>query len=936
MDESTFPLAGGSELAQAAAAARATSSDSNVALAAMSEKLGAPIDALRLPTRMVNYANTKALTTVADLVRLAPEALLLERNLGRTSIADTEARIREYLGVPWHAARAYLLERDEQGAAMIGVTAAEAPAATVQAPPWRALQDSVTSQDRALPLGYLRLPSRLASFAYHQGLKTVGDLLSWSEGELLSAENLGRGSIAKGAEVIAQTLAARAEAEVHGAQNGLLHFADFMQRSIGELSSQERLILTQRSGLVSPTQTLAQVGELLGVTRERVRQLEAKAYAELAQQAKLHGHCERIADALQTFGLVTPVRELGLRGVAELSATEEQSTLLGTYLSDVLQSEYRVTTLWGEPLLTRHSDAALAAKLQTLEGAARACVYPAASEGFSALLAQRAGMPIEEVHSLRPFLPFPFEIHSEVGKADMVLGLAGNRQDAILAHLRLAKGPVPVTELEARFGRSNLPRELVWVRHGTVTLPEVIDGYATWLERIGPLTESILAVAGPSRQWSTLELLPLLEEKADLPEWVNAWTLGSLYKHADNGFGPVAYLGRNVIGLRGAEDTKNEQDDAGKRMHLAPLTEQILAEAGMPCAEEDVRQRVLAVRGLNAGTWNLLRTRAPFVLFGDGRMGLAPRDYPFSEEATARLLTAFRQALGLRQRGMNVREQREWLAGYTDSVSVALLGSAWDARAFRSLVRHDKRFRSNIAGGIGLREWESARTETQGETLSRLLTEGGGRVAVATLEQELTGRDGELRLSAQWGLLAAKVGARLEGDTVVRRQVPELATHAAQAHAPSERDDAGDDAGGLALGPRAKRVLSEVPARTAQLLQAMMQEAVQGTRTLPSALDMLFWHRVMQAHLGYYVEAEQLARVTELAEKVQSAGANAAQRCDAECTCLATAALGYLLEQDDAKNDTALGGLDDDEAVLRVVWGELEGVVREEGRDATF
>ena len=58
--------------------------------------------------------------------------------------------------------------------------------------------------------------------------------------------------------------------------------ADRLRAAIGRLPEREATILRLRFGLDGgPAQTLDQVGAALGVTRERVRQLEGRALARL-------------------------------------------------------------------------------------------------------------------------------------------------------------------------------------------------------------------------------------------------------------------------------------------------------------------------------------------------------------------------------------------------------------------------------------------------------------------------------------------------------------------------------------------------------------------------------------------------------------------------------------------------------------------------------
>ena len=59
----------------------------------------ASIDSLPLPTRMANVAARLGLVTVGDLARRHPAALLLEKNLGRTTVADTRVVLERAMGI---------------------------------------------------------------------------------------------------------------------------------------------------------------------------------------------------------------------------------------------------------------------------------------------------------------------------------------------------------------------------------------------------------------------------------------------------------------------------------------------------------------------------------------------------------------------------------------------------------------------------------------------------------------------------------------------------------------------------------------------------------------------------------------------------------------------------------------------------------------------
>ncbi|MEY2703392.1 MAG: hypothetical protein RLY43_2031, partial [Bacteroidota bacterium] len=63
--------------------------------------------------------------------------------------------------------------------------------------------------------------------------------------------------------------------------------SDQVQEILNDLSEKERRILEMRHGLVDGIQhTLEEVGKKFGVTRERIRQIEAKAHEKIRQHEK--------------------------------------------------------------------------------------------------------------------------------------------------------------------------------------------------------------------------------------------------------------------------------------------------------------------------------------------------------------------------------------------------------------------------------------------------------------------------------------------------------------------------------------------------------------------------------------------------------------------------------------------------------------------------
>src|SRR5581483_3979209 len=92
----------------------------------------------------------------------------------------------------------------------------------------------------------------------------------------------------------------------------------------------EREIVSRRFGLFDRKETLEQIGEMLGITRERVRQLEKSVVARLKASAEqgsvphISDFQARVIELLQGQGQVARVSELAAK-LTEAADREEQA-----------------------------------------------------------------------------------------------------------------------------------------------------------------------------------------------------------------------------------------------------------------------------------------------------------------------------------------------------------------------------------------------------------------------------------------------------------------------------------------------------------------------------------------------------------------------------------------------------------------------------------
>jgi hypothetical protein len=332
-------------------------------------------------------------------------------------------------------------------------------------------------------------------------------------------------------------------------------------------------------------------------------------------------------------------------------------------------------------------------------------------------------------------------------------------------------------------------------------------------------------------------------------------------------------------------------------VHIAPALEEILRAHGRPMSEDDAREALGRLRGVTENGWLVMRMKRPFLLLDGGMLGLYPRDVPGGEARSNRVLGALYELLHAEQRGIPGVEVGRFVTELGD------VAEGITPRMLRSLARIDGRFRLSVSGAIGLAEWDSVRVPTQAETLESLIEEGGGSVAVETVRARIVTGSGEPIPRPNLVNIAISVGARVVGDLVVRR---------------SERE-------GRARSDLVARLVTELPERTAQVFERLLDEVLgqvtpQGSANVEA--ELAAWETTLRGHAATdcpHIELDQVAAILKGARLLLAR----LDTLDGDAKALARTAIAYVLCTDDADTDLAVGGLDDDEAVLARVSAAL-------------
>lgn len=834
--------------------------------------LAEPVDH-RVPTRMANWAARNDVETFGDLVAHSPLALLEERNLGGTSIRKTRQVIEGSTGLTWEALRARLGHE-------------EAPVETpVDDASWDALRRQLPEARGATPLEQIPLPKRMLTFVVEpRGLETLGQLVLCEEAELRAVPKLGRRTVTEAAAAIRahlESLPRRSASEPPDAMPSLDDLPELMAHVLGRasrLAPVDRLVFSRRAGFHGAAPKLGQLGDMLGVGRERVRQLEMRAVEQLAREWWVQPTRARIEAALEDGAL--PLERLARDAL--FSEADDQVEAFDYLLRRVLGGEMRVVRVGSETLVARANPSDVETALTEARRRTRALDFPVP------LLAALEPARREAAALCAGLVPY-FEacLRAELTVADggagaMATGLGNGLEARLLAYLESLDGPVrrDVAEaaIDGRCGR--MPDAVIYVARGVIALPKHVPDFHLWMTRLSPLCISIMREE-PGRQWSVTELLDEASERAQLPDWMGHWHLASMLRHG----GQVRYLGRLQVAL-------DEDDAPEERRHVRDLLRELLRDAGGPVPLAALLEKMSALRGGNEHVYRLALLAAPFVQVDVDRYGLLERDLPGGPEALAEAANALEAELEARQQGVGAG------AALTLIRELSPEHESWTLEMAKTVARLHDAFRLNRSGGIGLADWDDERLPTRRAIITGLVEQEGGRVPLARVMDAIEAAFGRRPSRVQIGNLGSPHGLRLRGGELVHEAVLEEEQPEAPTPMPRIQGFPG------VAEPLFRRLLAEPPVP----LERLRAEARAYVEVFERARD-----------AGSLIDPDEARRLSEAAvrllERTREAPAEEAR--------LARAAVRYFVVSADAEDDFAIGGLDDDAAVLDAVARHL-------------
>ncbi len=451
-----------------------------------------------------------------------------------------------------------------------------------------------------------------------------------------------------------------------------------------KLAQNERGVWAGRLGFRCEPMTLKQISDQIGVTRERVRQIEVKIYKKVQRHPFWDDLSRRIKEHLR--GRTSP---LFLNGLSAIDPWFEGADQLVHPLREVSDHIPRLgfhILTWNDlPVISALSQA------QWIEAndEAKSLLMAIAGQNLSErdALSQAAGVLISKGEDMREALieeVSKFCVWSVLPDGSRILAGFGKSAAALVSGvLQASESPLHIDEIQRRVSSysayeatnaRNIQRAASEVGmlygRGTYGLMKHCPLNPSQMLAIRAEVEDIISGGSSSKQWHSSELYEeLLNRGFEYEGKLTKYIINIALSNSTN----LVYLRRMIWGVRGKWN-----DNADARLDVKQAIVSLLEEEGKPMSTAQIRSRLIEGRGLN--THFQIWASSPLVRLGPGLWGLEGRDLDMEH---ARML-AYRllKELSVRQEGMHVSEVAAFL-GLSSEAEVSMLASVANTDGLR-------------------------------------------------------------------------------------------------------------------------------------------------------------------------------------------------------------------------------------------------------------
>lgn len=706
------------------------------------------VDHLDLPPRPANCLRANGIFYIRDLIQCTESDLYRLPNFGMKSLRAINSALAEINLPPIKSAHA----SDRQSAELqipsfttLTISTSENiddPITLIRvAPPWLL---SIFLAD----LGFqVRTINALSS----QGFSVVGDIANFTREMLLDIPNFGRTSLRDLAQQLKLAIERGpalnasnqqlADAEDNASSPALNKASIRLSSQFRNLNSLPSIILAAvsslppnveqavraRMGLDSDSMTLQEIGDDMGLTRERVRQLEAKGISKICRdyvwrdglKAKLAKLLDGRDDPLPFSGL--PILDTWFCGI-------EQMREPFNYLLEhqrILNHHFTLLQANGQLFVSRLSqdewNKTVKQAMRLLgDGVNQGWCLSEARRRVGDLLGNKGGELRSELWATAKQFAHFSSPHTD---SEPVLVSYGRGAEALVeAVLSESDRPLHYSEIPQRvaerYGKSIEVRR-AHAAAGKVALLYGKGFYGflkhcplNYQERELVREEVLEAIShgASDRQWSCAELMDILNERGlDFDGRLNAYTLNI----ALIGSSEINYLGRYLWAQSGTASS-----GASHRIDIRQAVTSLLMQAGKPMSTSEIKETLRKDRGIS-NSFQIFPGES-IISVGTGLWGLIERDLPLDNAEQAQLIDVLQKVLRDRNAGIHISEILPCLEGVFEPASRIKDPALIFAVAQRSGV-----MRKSVGGYLFLPEWGEPRRLNQSQAILEVLKQSG-------------------------------------------------------------------------------------------------------------------------------------------------------------------------------------------------------------------
>jgi hypothetical protein len=513
-------------------------------------------------------------------------------------------------------------------------------------PPWF-LEREISSID---------LPVRIVNVFTDIEIVTVSDIKLFQEEDLLHLKNFGRNSISQ--LIIALHKAVQEgfgnEDDVNLLETGDSTFIEDLLFAINSNKPNLALVLMKRLGIEEKSKSLVEIGDILSVTRERIRQLEAKGRENLCQQSGIIFNFIQYINHLR-ISLGTPLywstiesQSTWLKGMLQYQETFDFLFKKGWLNSlNLLEVDglFILTTLSNEEWEDLISTCLLDIETRLIDG----------QDISSIEVACKAMLP-ESSSELRDLFWATLKATVFFTQDNRPIGITASYDSCVKAVLNDLKEPThykiiadiihKCTGKNYSLNRINnsLQTLAVLFDHGVYGLGKHFELEEAIRSRIRTKCEMFVYSKPSERQFHSNEFLSLIKDVSDARE-LSSYNIDYILSQSNK----LAYLGRHAWVRKSADDSNKLQ-----RIEIHELITNILLDNGGPMKTAEIREKVKTHRGLNSSFQ--IFEKHPLIRLDMGLFGIDGRDNIFTPEEENQIMVGIARCLVTKKVGIHESE----------------------------------------------------------------------------------------------------------------------------------------------------------------------------------------------------------------------------------------------------------------------------------------